>query len=315
MTEPDLYKFFSGNFSEKEKLNLKEYLDKYPEYSVFFRKERDLYNLSLFSSRPVLAKEKDVEHRRSIKNIAWSFLKIAGIFLLAVFSLHLLHNNESVKSKTIAYQTITVPFGQRVNLDLPDGSKVWLNAGTSIKYPVSFNDDMREVILDGEAYFEICKNENSPFWVSAGNHKIKVLGTTFNVNVDIPKSKFELALFEGSVTVIDLSFPNRTIKVEPNTLLSLVDDDLQVLPITHPGKFDWRKGILCFNKERFEDIMAVFERSFGCRITVQNEDVNQYLYTGTFIQTDGIDYALNLLRESLPFSYSRDKSTNTISIK
>lgn len=79
----------------------------------------------------------------------------------------------------VAMQTITVPAGQRVNLDLPDGSNVWLNAGTTMKYPVSFMKGKREVILDGEAYFEVAHNEKSPFVVrthGSTGHKVQCGG-------------------------------------------------------------------------------------------------------------------------------------------
>lgn len=317
MIEPDLYKYFSGNFSEKEKLHLKEYMEKHPDYFEYFQKERNIYNLGLFCELSEHKKEIEPKNNNCVKKVLWSFSKTAIVFLLAFFSFYLLHNSdkESDKSKSIAYQTITVPFGQRLNLSLPDGSKVWLNAGTSIKYPVSFNEDIREVILDGEAYFEISKNEDIPFRVSAGNHKIEVLGTKFNVNVDVLKDKFETALFEGSVKIVNPSSPGNSRKLEPNTLLRVVEGDTQILPITHMDKFNWREGILCFDKDRFEDVMDVFEKSYGHKIIINNKTVDQYLYTGKFLQGDGIYYALSLLQESIGFSYTRDKKTNTIIIE
>lgn len=314
--EPNLYKFFSGHFSEKEKLHLKEYLERNPHYFEHFQKERKIYNISLLNQQAEFAIGKEPFRKNFIQKIFWNVAKVAVIFLLAFFSFYLLNDSSGDSySKPIAYQTITVPFGQRVNLDLPDGSKVWLNAGTSIKYPVSFNDNVREVILDGEAYFEVYKNADIPFYVSAGTHKVEVLGTKFNVSVDISKNKFETALFEGSVKVFDPAFLNQSVELQPNTLLSIVEGKSQVLPITHLERFDWRKGILCFNKERFEDIMTVFEKSYNYKIRIHNKNVSKYLYTGKFLQSDGIDYALGLLQESIHFSYSREKNTNTIIIE
>lgn len=315
MNEPDLYKFFSGGFSEKEKLYLKLYLDKHPDYFEHFQKERKIYNLSLFSHLLELPKSEETVKKPLIKKLHWTISKVAVIFLFAFIGFYFFNEKNSDTPSEIAYQTIKVPFGQRVNIDLPDGSKVWLNAGTSIKYPVSFNQNIREVILEGEAYFEIYKNENLPFCVSAGNHKIEVLGTKFNVNVDVLNNKFETALFEGSVKIVDPTSPDKSVKLEPNTLFRFADGDLKISPITHLEKFDWKDGVLCFHKDRFEDVMAVFEKSYGCNIKILNRNVDQYLYTGKFLQTDGIDYALGLLQESIRFSYSRDKKMNTIIIE
>ncbi len=314
MKEPDLHKFFSGSFSEKEKIHLKHYLEEHPDYYDHFLKERKIYNLSLFSRQLSTPKKEQAVNKHFLKKIYWTYSKAAVLLLLIFISFYSLYTKKTVTPHT-AYQTITVPFGQRVNIDLPDGSKVCLNAGTSIKYPVTFNEDVREVIIEGEAYFDIFRNENIPFRVSAGNHKIEVLGTKFNVNVDVSKNRFETALFEGSVKIVDASSPEKYVKLDPNTLCSYLNGDLQISTLTDLEKFDWRDGILSFHKERFDDIMTVFEKSYGCKINVLNQNVNQYLYTGKFLQTDGIDYALGLLQESIRFSYFRDKKTNTIIIK
>lgn len=316
MKEPDLHKYFSGDFSDEEKLHLKHYLESRPDYYTVFLRERKLYNLGLFSrAGPEGASNKVKPKSPKIKQLFWSFFRAAVIFLLAMLCFQLMDKDENKGSKAVAYQTITVPFGQRVNLNLPDGSKVWLNAGTTIRYPVSFNERERLVFLDGEAFFDIAKNDGIPFRVTAGNHEVEVLGTQFNIKVDIGDRVFETALFEGSVKVIESTQPSRPVHLTPNTLLSLVGGELLVSPITDPDKYDWKKGLLSFHKEEFGNVMAAFERAYGCQIIVRNNNVNKYLYTGKFIQSDGIDYALNLLRESIRFTYSRDKKTNTIIIR
>ena len=94
------------------------------------------------------------------------FLKIASVVVITVgVTAALFSVGKDKDDVNVAMQTITVPAGQRVNLDLPDGSNVWLNAGTRMQYPVSFMKDKREVILDGEAYFEVARNEKCPFVV------------------------------------------------------------------------------------------------------------------------------------------------------
>jgi ferric-dicitrate binding protein FerR (iron transport regulator) len=316
MTKPDLYTFFSGNSSKEEKEYLRQWLEENSAHIGIFLKERKLYNITAlhFSSASLLQGKKRSSKLFIARNILTSCSEIAAIFLLAFVCYYLFDKAKAtgVIEEPTAYQTIALSFGQRVNLDLPDGSKVWLNAGTTIKYPVSFNDNAREVIVSGEAYFEIAKKENSSFRVIAGNHTIEVLGTKFNVNAI--GSRFETALFEGSVKVFNSLSPEKAIRLTPNTIVCYEEGSLHVKPLTCLEQYRWREGLLCFEKESFEQIMKVFERSYDCRIIVKNKTVGKYLYTGKFVQADGIDYALRLLQKNIRLTYSRDKETNTIVI-
>lgn len=315
MKEPDLHKYFSGGFSLEEKKYLKEYFEKNPNYFEQFQRERKLYNLALFHPETVTHAKTNFQINIDQKRLLWAISKTAIIFLLAYISFYFLNNNTNNSSNQVAYQTISVPFGQRVNIDLPDGSKVCLNAGSIIKYPISFNHKSRQVYLTGEAYFDVHRDESLPFCVIAGNHKIEVLGTKFNVVTDSICNKFETTLFEGSVSIIDFSRPNQTVLLKPNSQAVHKDGELKVQAIANLDRYYWRDGILAFNKDSFKEIMSVFEKSYGFKIKVENKDVNKYLYTGKFIQTDGIDYALRLLQESIHFSYYREKDTNTIIIE
>lgn len=313
MKEPDLYKFFAGEFSEKEKLHLKQYLECFPEYYSIFLEKRKIYNRTLFKTKePAFNVSKAKTQKFTLRKRILKISKVAAIFLLALVSFIFIDKYTASEKQETAYQSIHVPLGQRINLELPDGSKIWLNAGSTLKYPTSFDQKNREVSLEGEAYFEVSQNIHKPFHVIAGSHRIEVLGTKFNVNVDTIKHKFETALFEGSVKVTDPSL--NSVKLEPNTSIKLIDGKLTVSPLLFLDRFNWREGLLCFDKERFEDIMSVFEKSYGYNIVIKNHNVNKYLFTGKFIQSDGIDYALNLLQESIRFSYSREKNTKTIII-
>jgi ferric-dicitrate binding protein FerR (iron transport regulator) len=316
MAKPDLYTFFSGDSSKEEKEYLHRWLEEDSTHMEIFLKERKLYNMAALhaSSAPLLQGERRSPKLFIVRNILTSCSGIAAVFLLAFACYYLFDKAKylEAREKPTAYQTITLPFGQRVNLDLPDGSKVWLNAGTTIKYPVSFNDNVREVLVNGEAYFEIAKKGNSSFRVIAGDHTIEVLGTKFNVNA--VGSQFETALFEGSVKVYNSLSPEKAIRLSPNTTVCYEEGSLHVKPLTYPEQYCWREGLLCFEKKSFGQIMEVFERSYGCRIIVKNKIVGQYLYTGKFVQTDGVDYALRLLQKNIHLTYSRDKETNTIVI-
>ena len=116
----------------------------------------------------------------------------------------------------IALQTITVPAGQRINITLADGTNVWLNARTTIQYPITFNEKERLVKLDGEAYFDVTKDKSKPFIVQTNNYNVEVLGTKFDVDSYSETEIFETTLMEGSVRISSLTDANESLMLTPH---------------------------------------------------------------------------------------------------
>ena len=123
-------------------------------------RERKLFNAMILMSQP----HHTNNERRTSKSmhLVYEIMKVACVIALTAGTIIGI-NSIGKDNKVVAMQTITVPAGQRVNVDLPDGTNVWLNAGTVMKYPLSFLKDKREVTIDGEAYFDVAKNEKVPF--------------------------------------------------------------------------------------------------------------------------------------------------------
>ena len=163
--------------------------------------------------------------------------------------------NKDNEDMYLAMQTITVPAGQRVNLDLPDGSNVWLNAGTKMQYPVSFMTGKREVILDGEAYFEVVHNEKSPFVVHTSTLDVEVLGTKFNVEAYSARKIFETSLMEGKVKVKLPHDDKNSVVLVPNQKTTLIDGRLVVSKIDDYNVYRWKEGLYCFRNKPFADII------------------------------------------------------------
>jgi ferric-dicitrate binding protein FerR (iron transport regulator) len=117
----------------------------------------------------------------------------------------LVYNTLEEKPTQVLYNTVTTPRGGQYQLLLADGSKVWLNSASSIRFPVSFTGDARRVEVSGEAYFEVAKNASMPFKVDvAGKNEIEVLGTHFNINSYVDEGSIKTTLLEGSVKVTSL---------------------------------------------------------------------------------------------------------------
>lgn len=211
-------------------------------------------------------------------------------------------------------QAIMVPAGQRVQLVLGDGTKVWLNSKSTFTYPTSFGKKIREVELDGEGYFEVAKNEKVPFIVKTHKYDIKVLGTTFNVSAYQNKlNAFETCLLEGAV---DVSANDRTeqISLAPNERVIEINNTLRKDTLINPEHLRWREGLICLDDEPFESLMKKFAVYYGIDIIIKNPNVLQYRCTGKFRQTDGIEYALRVLQKDVRFNYLRDDELNSITI-
>lgn len=215
----------------------------------------------------------------------------------------------------VALQTIAVPAGQRINITLPDGTNVWLNARTTIQYPVTFNSNERTVKLDGEAYFDVAKDKTKPFIVQTDKYSVEVLGTKFDVESYSETGQFETALMEGHVKISSLKDATESLMLTPNNKAFLHKGKLQVIPVDDFNPYRWREGLICFKNESFASIMNEFEKYYGININITNLDVQKYLYTGKFRQTDGVDYALRVLQKDIGFTYERDDDKHIIYIK
>lgn len=158
------------------------------------------------------------------------------------------------------YNTISTPAGGQYQVNLPDGSKVWLNAMSSLKYPTVLNGTERKVTLSGEAYFEVAKNAAKPFIVSTNRagkaQHVKVLGTHFNVNSYLNEEVTKTTLLEGSVKVVSGALA-KTLKPGQQSILG---SNLQVFDVDPTLATDWKNGNFYFNDENIESIMRKLSR-------------------------------------------------------
>ena len=173
-----LQRYIRGEVSEEERLKVASWLDESPENMREFLALRKLYDLSLWQSD---TNEKYSVRKRhfSIQKITIELLKIAAIFLVGFWGSKQLLTQQPDKAQM---QTIHVPAGQRAEVTLADGTHVWLNSRSTLKFSEQFSANTRNVELDGEGYFSVQHNEKSPFTVQTPKYTIQVLGTEFNVN-------------------------------------------------------------------------------------------------------------------------------------
>jgi ferric-dicitrate binding protein FerR (iron transport regulator) len=239
-----------------------------------------------------------------------------------------------------AKSEISTKNGSKTNLVLPDGTKVWLNAGSEMAYDKNYGSKLREVTLNGEAYFDVVKNPEKPFIIHASKMDIKVLGTAFNVKCYKGEKTIETSLIRGSieVTLKDrqekiMMKPNEKliinteekekIKAAPNKIAPVSSIQKPIILLSNLTIFTkdntvvetaWVQNRLVFVSETFEDIALKMERWYGIKIIITNEVVKQFRISGSF-EKESITEALNALQLSSPFNYLIKNNVIIISTK
>ena len=205
----------------------------------------------------------------------------------------LAYNVADEKPTEVLYNTLTTPRGGQYQLVLPDGSKVWLNAASSIRYPTSFTGKERRVDITGEAYFEVEKNAGMPFIIKANDVEVKVLGTHFNVNAYSDEAMVKTTLLEGAVliardAVTALLKPGQQAQITTAGKLKVIDNaDID-------EAVAWKNGVFYFNQVDIQTIMRQVARWYDVDIEYQGE-IKQRKFGGAI----GMDLNLSEVLEGL----------------
>lgn len=239
----------------------------------------------------------------------------AAAICITILSTWVVMNDREPAEEMVTYEEFTTPSGQRAMVKLHDGTTVWLNARSTLRYPNHFAREERKVELDGEAFFDVEHNEHKPFVVSTEKLDIKVLGTKFNVFAYKGREEFNTALLEGSVKVYERMNEEKALFMNPNECVELKDNKLVKRPMDNTDFLLWKEGIYAFDDVPFEDIIKKFELYYDIVITVNNSKLMKYKFSGKFRQRDGVESALRTLRKVYYFTYIKDEENNNIVIR
>ena len=192
------------------------------------------------------------------------------------------------------YNELIVPKGGEFTLTLSDGTKVWLNSQSKIRYPVIFNDITREVYLEGEAYFEVAKDPQHPFHVNARNGvNIEVLGTSFNVRSYTDENAIETVLEEGSVR---MSQGKDAVILSPgNKAVYLPNEPIQLTTVNTELYTAWRHGQYIFMEESVENILKQLSRWYDIEVFYSNEAAKSVVFSGDVRKYDDINTLLEAM--------------------
>ncbi len=308
-----LQKYIAGNATEVEKQRVTGWIQENPENMREYMAQRKLHDMALWRTEPVAEENSRERKHFSLRGICMKAAKIAAVLAIVLLGTHYWTGKHQVpEDKT--WQSIYVPAGQRAELMLADGTKVWLNSRSTLTFPGSFKGDIRNVKLDGEGYFAVTKNVEQPFIVETNKCNVKVLGTEFNVMAYAADSVWETSLLEGAVEILVPGSNNSGMRLEPNTMASLKGNRLVKGHIKEADYFLWREGLLCFNDISVRDMIEKLKLYYGVDIVVNNTRILKNRYTGKFRTKDGVEHVLKVLRLNNKFTYTKDDETNVITI-
>lgn len=236
------------------------------------------------------------------------FLKFAATFIIlisaAVTISFMVDKPKQAESEVNTIQKYTLP-GQKSSITLRDGTIVWLNSGSRISYQSDFNDSLRVLRLEGQAFFDIFKDQSKPFVVKCGDLEIEALGTSFDVR-GYSESPIQVSLLTGSVKLSlhpkHLDKDNVILKPGEYSVLGINNKFIE------KGKFDayevlaWKEGRLIFNNETIGEILPKLELWYGVEISNQLTFNMQKPYSSTFEQ-ENLDNILLNMGEVLNFNY------------
>ena len=215
---------------------------------------------------------------------------------------------------SLVYNEITVPYGERTEMSLYDGTKVWLNSGTTMKFPLVFDSRCRQVFIDGEAFFDVKKKrDHQPFIVSTKAMTVTVAGTRFNVCAYSDDSGFSATLEEGKI-IASSKINHKKIDLLPGhqAILNLKTNDFSVKKVDTELYTTWKENLLRFQDADFNEVVKKMERWYDVKIIVDPGFRLSKLFTMT-IKTESLREMLKLLAYTTPMEYRIDKDNVYIS--
>jgi transmembrane sensor len=266
------------------------------------------------AAAPVWPIDRPHTWKKGVTRLAAILLLAAGIFYL--------FNNPSKQTIQTATNEVVTKKGSTSRVKLPDGTQVWLNTDSKLTYAGDFTGLNREVMLTGEAYFDVVKDSSRPFIIHTDKINIRVLGTAFNVKNYAGDDIVETALIHGRIEVTFNDRPAEKIILKPNEKLVVRKDQatMQIVPGVPAGakvtlnnislahdslvvETAWMHNKLAFTDESLLNIIRMLERRFDVTVEFKNEEVKTFSYTGVY-ENESLEKILELLSVSQKFTYS-----------
>jgi ferric-dicitrate binding protein FerR (iron transport regulator) len=249
----------------------------------------------------------------------WAAAAVIGVLTVTGIGWQRMHPHKEIQIASI--QQLQAPMGKTVKALLPDGTTVWLNAGSKLSYDANFSRTNRSITVTGEIFLDVVKDDTKPFIVHTNNLDVHVLGTSFNIKAYDDDSRSEVTVIGGKVQVIMRNSPEKKVILLPHEKLVLAVKPKATTTLDAPGHVNfqvqgligtkdtslvmetaWRDQKLAFMNETFEEVARKMERQFNVTISFEKESMKTEVLSGVF-EKEGIGKALQLLQMITPFHY------------
>jgi ferric-dicitrate binding protein FerR (iron transport regulator) len=338
--------YLAGECTDQEQRKVEQWIDQSKENKRQFQELRRIWQLSgdavysrdmdgdvneewnrldrQISKQKGAENDKNSEHKRywsfrssSIHSGTQKFIRIAAVFLVAglfgVLSYHSWYQPEQKEQEPVL-RKISTDNGQRANLTLADGTEVMLNADSELELPTKFASDIREVYLDGEAYFRVSENEAKPFFVHSNGSVVRVLGTAFSVRAYPEDQQVQVVVEEGRVSfgqekedeekkVILNSNELGTFNLSTKTVATRTVEDIELY-------MSWRDGYLKFEEMRLIDVAKALERRYDVEVFFEDPALKDRLLTA-YLKSRSLHNVLDVITTSLGIEYQLDENNVT----
>ena len=249
--------------------------------------------------------EKKTISKMKTRRLLLQYMKYAAAVVLGIgVSLSTLYLTNQENLSTVGNYKLVTSKGEKSYLQLPDGTRVWLNSCTTLEYAENYGHSNRSIYLDGEAYFEVAKNKDLPFVVKANGIDVKAIGTAFNVSAYMEDSQLTTTLFNGKVAV-QPTLTKQEVLLEPNQV-AVYDksrNKIEVVPYDKKLFAQWRGGFLSFKMMYLQDITKLLERNYNVVFRYENQGIKKLRFSGSFRNNEDLSEILNVIKTNTGIRY------------
>ena len=311
--EDIITRILSGNADPADRRAFMAWLDECEENRAEFQRLKNIWDATHPAFNPAQIDTRRAENRffekigkeqrsnriASFTNFMYRAAAILFIpLLIATLYLYRQTTPSTSAGRSIAMQTISVTYGITSSVELPDGSTVWLNSGTSFKYPVQFDSNTRQVeLIEGEAFFEVQADPQHPFIVNTNHISVTATGTRFNVNAYPDENSVYVSLDKGRVNITDHT-TQKLIAMSPGEILNYnkADNSYSLRSGNVYNTYAWIDGITIFRDVTLKEVFNKLAQKYNVKFIIQDPEINSYPYHATF-ENESLSEILDVLEE------------------
>lgn len=287
-------------------------------FSTISANEKERYNKEEAYSRFLNRTRQTHQKEKTVKKLSLHkfFYGAAAVALLCLISFASYRTGTEQVKKQFAEMVVEAPLGSKTRLYLPDGTLVWLNAGSTITYSQGFGVEERKLKLSGEGYFEVTRNKQLPFEITTKELQLRVLGTKFNFRNYPEDEEVSVSLLEGKVSLRNYLKNDALCYLEPDqkAILNKKNGKLMVSASEARYTAEWTNGFLFFDEELLPDIIKELERSYNVKIYIEDESLKTFRFYGNFVRKEQtIQEILEMLASTGKLEYRIEGKTVRLS--